>query len=62
MAALGADAGIVICGRVADASPVISLAAWWQEWADHDFDRLAAALIAGRERCSPLRIQDAYTC
>lgn len=41
----GAD--IVICGRVADASPVIAAAAWWHGWADDDFDQLAGALIAG---------------
>ncbi|RDA84362.1 hypothetical protein CP532_2598 [Ophiocordyceps camponoti-leonardi (nom. inval.)] len=41
----GAD--IIICGRVADASPVIAAAAWWYEWAESDFDRLAGALIAG---------------
>ena len=41
----GAD--IVICGRVADASPVIGAAAWWHQWKDDDFDALAGALIAG---------------
>lgn len=41
----GAD--IVICGRVADASPVIAAAAWWHRWKDEDFDELAGALIAG---------------
>ncbi|KAH4043935.1 hypothetical protein HBH98_117170 [Parastagonospora nodorum] len=41
----GAD--IVICGRVADASPVIGAAAWWHQWKDDDFDQLAGALIAG---------------
>ncbi|KAF4592253.1 DUF1446 domain-containing protein [Ophiocordyceps camponoti-floridani] len=41
----GAD--IIICGRVADASPVIAAAAWWYGWAESDFDRLAGALIAG---------------
>ncbi|KAM4065840.1 acyclic terpene utilization family protein [Hirsutella rhossiliensis] len=42
---LGAD--IVICGRVADASPVIAAAAWWYGWAESDFDALAGALVAG---------------
>ena len=41
----GAD--IVICGRVADAAPVIGVAAWWHDWADDQFDELAAALVAG---------------
>lgn len=41
----GAD--IVICGRVADASPVIGAAAWWHGWAESDFDALAGALVAG---------------
>ncbi|EXJ68735.1 uncharacterized protein A1O5_08529 [Cladophialophora psammophila CBS 110553] len=47
VAALRAGADIVICGRVADASPVIGLAAWWHAWSEHDFDQLAGALIAG---------------
>ena len=41
----GAD--IIICGRVADASPVIGAAAWWHGWVDTDYDELAGALIAG---------------
>ncbi|KAI0023405.1 hypothetical protein F4780DRAFT_769273 [Xylariomycetidae sp. FL0641] len=41
----GAD--IVICGRVADASPVMGAAAWWHGWADDAFDALAGALVAG---------------
>ena len=41
----GAD--IIICGRVADASPVIGAAAWWHGWDETDFDALAGALIAG---------------
>lgn len=46
-AGLDAGADIVICGRVADASPVMGAAAWWHGWADDDFDRLAGALVAG---------------
>ncbi len=46
-AALKAGSDIVICGRVADASPVIGLAAWWHGWNETDFDALAGALIAG---------------
>ncbi|KAI1812428.1 DUF1446-domain-containing protein [Poronia punctata] len=41
----GAD--IIICGRVADASPVMGAAAWWHGWKDDDFDQLAGALVAG---------------
>lgn len=41
----GAD--IIICGRVADASPVIAAAWFWHSWADSDYDCLAGALIAG---------------
>ncbi|KAH6886417.1 hypothetical protein B0T10DRAFT_530604 [Thelonectria olida] len=47
----GAD--IVICGRVADAAPVIGLAAWWHEWTPDMLDELAGALIAGHSiECS----------
>lgn len=46
-AALRSGADIVVCGRVADASPVMGLAAWWHDWQDTDFDRLAGALVAG---------------
>lgn len=42
---LGAD--VVICGRVADASPVIGAAWYWHQWSDTDYDRLAGALVAG---------------
>ncbi|KAK3071673.1 hypothetical protein LTR53_008213 [Teratosphaeriaceae sp. CCFEE 6253] len=41
----GAD--IIICGRVADASPVIGAAAWWHGWKESDYDELAGALIVG---------------
>lgn len=41
----GAD--IIICGRVADASPVMGAAAWWHEWRDDQFNELAGALVAG---------------
>lgn len=43
--AQGAD--IIICGRVADASPVIGAAAWWHGWSDTDYDELAGTLIGG---------------
>ncbi|PGH21289.1 hypothetical protein AJ80_03339 [Polytolypa hystricis UAMH7299] len=45
--ALDAGADIIICGRVADASPVIGAAWWWFGWNDADYDRLAHALVAG---------------
>ncbi|KGO75568.1 Protein of unknown function DUF1446 [Penicillium italicum] len=41
----GAD--IIICGRVADASPVIAAAWFWHGWSETDYDRLAGSLIAG---------------
>jgi hypothetical protein len=41
----GAD--IIICGRVADASPVIAAAWYWHSWSETDYDRLAGALVAG---------------
>lgn len=41
----GAD--IIICGRVADASPIIGAAWWWYGWSDEDYDRLAGAFLAG---------------
>lgn len=41
----GAD--IIICGRVADASPVIGAARYWHSWADTEYDSLAGALVAG---------------
>ena len=44
---LDSGADIVICGRVADASPVIGAAAWWYGWSESAFDELAGALIAG---------------
>ncbi|GAP85154.2 putative DUF1446-domain-containing protein [Rosellinia necatrix] len=42
---LGAD--IIICGRVADASPVMGAAQWWHGWGDDAYDELAGALVAG---------------
>ncbi|KAJ6145489.1 hypothetical protein N7470_009384 [Penicillium chermesinum] len=46
-AGLDQGADIVICGRVADASPVIAAAAWWHNWQESDLDQLAGALIGG---------------
>ncbi|GAM88119.1 hypothetical protein ANO11243_061500 [Dothideomycetidae sp. 11243] len=45
--ALEAGADIIICGRVADASPVIGAAWYWHGWKDTDHDRLAGAFIGG---------------
>ncbi|RDW65637.1 acyclic terpene utilization AtuA family protein [Aspergillus mulundensis] len=45
--ALRQGADIVICGRVADASPAIGAAAWWHGWAADQFDELAGSLVAG---------------
>ncbi|KAJ6104080.1 DUF1446 domain-containing protein [Penicillium sp. IBT 18751x] len=41
----GAD--IIICGRVADASPVIAAAWFWHKWSETSYDELAGSLIAG---------------
>jgi hypothetical protein len=41
------NADIIICGRVADASPVIAAAWYWHSWSDTDYDKLAGALVAG---------------
>jgi hypothetical protein len=52
--ALAADADIVICPRVTDASLVVGPAAWWHGWARTDFDRLAGAVAAGHViECGP---------
>ncbi|OAP64786.1 hypothetical protein AYL99_00758 [Fonsecaea erecta] len=40
-------AQIVICGRVADASPVIGAAAWFHRWTRENLDQLANAFVAG---------------
>jgi hypothetical protein len=45
--ALRDGADIVVCGRVADASPVIGAAMWWHGWGREDFKELACALVAG---------------
>ncbi|KAH8911392.1 DUF1446-domain-containing protein [Coniochaeta sp. PMI_546] len=45
--ALRRGADVVICGRVADAAPVIGVAAWWHGWRADQFDELAGALVAG---------------
>jgi hypothetical protein len=45
--ALECGADIVVCGRVADASPVIGAAVWWHGWKREDLRELANALVAG---------------
>lgn len=45
--ALNADADVVICPRVTDASVVVGPAAWAFGWARDDWDRLAGAVLAG---------------
>lgn len=52
--ALRAGADVVVCGRVTDASLTVGPAAWWHEWERTDFDRLAAAVVAGHIiECGP---------
>jgi hypothetical protein len=46
-AAFQEGADIVICGRVADASPVIGAAAWWHGWTRENYNELARSLMAG---------------
>ncbi|KAF2014072.1 DUF1446-domain-containing protein [Aaosphaeria arxii CBS 175.79] len=40
-------ANIVLCGRVADASPTIGCAAYYFGWKREEFDKLAHAFVAG---------------
>jgi hypothetical protein len=46
-AAFAEGAQIVVCGRVADASPVIGAAAWFHGWNREQFSELANAFVAG---------------
>ncbi|KPI14717.1 protein of unknown function DUF1446 [Actinobacteria bacterium OV450] len=46
-ACLRAGADVVVTGRVTDAALVSGPAAWWFDWAPDDYDRLAAAVVAG---------------
>jgi hypothetical protein len=46
-AALERGADLVVCPRVTDASLVVGPAAWKFGWARDDWDRLAAAVVAG---------------
>ena len=45
--ALNRGADVVICPRVTDAALVVGPAAWKFGWQRHDWDRLAAAIVAG---------------
>lgn len=45
--AFESGANIVICGRVADASPTIGGAIWWFNWNRENLPELASALVAG---------------
>ncbi|KAK4960329.1 hypothetical protein LTR10_003224 [Elasticomyces elasticus] len=45
--AFEAGADIVLCGRCADASPIVAAAAYWHGWHREEFDNLGRALIAG---------------
>jgi hypothetical protein len=47
IAALDAQADIVVCPRVTDASVVVGPAAWAFGWAPDDYDALAGAVAAG---------------
>jgi hypothetical protein len=52
--ALAADADIVVCPRVTDASLVTGPAAWWHGWHRTDYDALAGAVAAGHIiECGP---------
>lgn len=52
--ALAADADIVVCPRVTDASIVVGPAAWWHDWNRTDYDALAGAVAAGHIiECGP---------
>jgi hypothetical protein len=46
-AALDGGADVVVTGRVADASLVTGVAAWWWGWDRQDLDALAGAVVAG---------------
>ena len=52
--ALAQGADIVVGGRITDASLVVGPAAWWFDWKQNDWDRLAGAVIAGHIiECGP---------
>src|SRR5258707_266305 len=45
--ALERGADVVVCPRVTDAALTVGPAAWWHGWGREDWDRLAAAVVAG---------------
>lgn len=45
--ALENGADIIVCGRVADAAPVVGASWWWHSWTETSYDQLAGGLIAG---------------
>lgn len=45
--ALDEGADIVICGRVADAAPVMGAAQYWFSWPNNAYNQMAGSLIAG---------------
>jgi hypothetical protein len=52
--ALDRGADVVICPRVTDAVLTVAPAAWWHKWRRDDWDRLAAAVVAGHViECGP---------
>jgi hypothetical protein len=52
--ALAQGADIVVGGRITDASLVVGPAAWWFNWKQNDWDRLAGAVVAGHIiECGP---------
>jgi Acyclic terpene utilisation family protein AtuA len=51
---LAGGADVVVCPRVTDASLLVGAAAWHHEWKRDDWDRLAAAVVAGHIiECGP---------
>jgi hypothetical protein len=52
--ALRRDADVVVCPRITDAVLTVAPAAWWHGWRREDWDRLAAAVVAGHViECGP---------
>jgi hypothetical protein len=52
--ALDRGADVVICPRITDAVLAVAPAAWWHKWRRDDWDRLAAAVVAGHViECGP---------
>ena len=45
--ALRGGADIVITGRTTDASAIVAAAAWWHDWDETQYDRVAQAVLCG---------------